>query len=397
MSRWASRLPWIAVAIFVAASLAWLSRDSRIRHEAFRDYSIYNASAKGLSLAYRYLESTGRAVQVLARPVERAFLPANGILLRIRPEAIVDHDLDSDDKVVGLRPAHAWDEKDPSRYAFTPEEEEWIRGGGRLVIAIDRPYGQIGVEPAGTELLRKVFPVWPGVERIDPPSARALRQVPDGVCLFSSGAAPVIVRSRRGAGDLVLCSTPELFQNGHLPRADHLALLDRLAETGRPVYFDEYVHGAQGGAGMVEILRQWGFGPFLVLIFLAAVASLWRRRVRVGPEEDDARETRVEAVDFVDSLALLYRRMLPRRHALALYSREFERAVAAQTGLRDAALKARVAELLPPRPVRPVRGKDLAVPDFENELNHLNIAFRRLNDAKRPGNQRPASAGARPA
>ena len=397
MSRWASRLPWIAGAIFVAASVAWLARDSRIRHEAFRDYSIYNASAKGLSLAYRYLESTGRTVQPLARAVERAFLPANGVLLRIRPEAIADPSLAGDPNAVGLRPLHAWDSKDPSKYAFTPEEEEWVRGGGRLVIAIDRPYGSIGVEAAGSEAPRKVFPIWPGVERIDPPAVRRLGRVPDGVSLYAAGAGPVVVRSRRGAGDIVLCSAPEVFQNGHLPRADHLALLDRLAPSGRPVYFDEFVHGAQGGAGTVEILRQWGFGPFLVLIVLAALSSFWRRRVRVGPEEDDARETRVEAVDFVDSLALLYRRMLPRRHALTLYAKEFERAVAVQTGLRDAALKARIAELLPPRGERAARGKDLAVPDFERELEQINQAFRRLNDAKRSGSGRPAAAGARPA
>ena len=71
----------------VAASLAWISRDTRIRHEAFREYSIYNSSEKGLSIAYRYLESKGRAVAPLARPVARAFLPADGVLLRIRPEA----------------------------------------------------------------------------------------------------------------------------------------------------------------------------------------------------------------------------------------------------------------------------------------------------------------------
>ena len=90
MSRWMLRLPWIAGALFVAASLTWISRDTRIRHEAFRDYSVYNASAKGMSLAWRYLESTGRSVQALARPVERAFLPADGVLLRIRPEGNVD-------------------------------------------------------------------------------------------------------------------------------------------------------------------------------------------------------------------------------------------------------------------------------------------------------------------
>jgi hypothetical protein len=147
----------------------------------------------------------------------------------------------------------------------------------------------------------------------------------------------------------------------------------------------------------MEILRQWGFGPFVVIVLLAALASFWRRRVRVGPEEDDARETRVEAVDFVDSLALLYRRMLPRRHALTLYAKEFERAVAVQTGLRDKALEARVRDFLPARPPRPVRGKDLPGADFQRELDLINLAFRRLNDAKRPGSGRTIPAGSRSA
>jgi hypothetical protein len=322
-------------------------------------------------------------VEPLAKPVERAFLPANGVLLRIRPE--------------GPSPEAPSPATETFRYPFTPEEEEWVRGGGRLVIAVDRGYGTIDVQSASMAILRKVFPVWPGVERLDPPTARTLRNVPDGVSLFAAASEPAIVRSRRGAGEIVLCAMPEIFQNGALPKADHLALLDRLASTGRPVFFDEHAHGAEGRAGTVEILRQWGFGPFLVLAGLCALVSFWRRRVRIGPEEDDARETRIEAVDFVDSLSLLYRRMLPRRHALTLYAREFERAVGAQTGLRDAALKARVAELLPPRPARPVKGKDLPVPEFEVELERINSAFRRLNDAKRSGNRRPAAAGPRPA
>ncbi|MBI3855061.1 MAG: DUF4350 domain-containing protein [Planctomycetes bacterium] len=393
------RLPWIAGALFLGGLLAWLSRDPKVRREAFRDYSIYNSSGKGLSLAYRYLSSTGRAVEALARPVERAFLPADGVLFRIRPEAHPENLEEPDSKAVGLRPAHAWDEKDPARYAFSAEEEDWVRNGGRLVIAIDRRYGPIDVKEVSASPTRRVFPSWSGVERLDPPAPRGLTGLPpgEGVSVFAAGAGAVVSRLRRGRGEIILSSAPEIFQNRLLPRADHLALLDRLAGSGRPVFFDEYVHGAQGGAGTVEILRQWGFGPFLVLILVAALASFWRRRVRVGPEEDDARETRIEAVDFVDSLALLYRRMMPRRHALTLYAKEFERAVAAQTGLRDAALKARVADFLPPRPARPVRGKDLPVPDFEKELEHINLAFRRLNDAKRPGSGRPSAAGARPA
>jgi hypothetical protein len=392
------RLTWVAGALFVGVCLAWLWRDARVRHEAFREFSMYNSSAKGLSIAGRYLESTGRAVKPMARPLSRAFLPADAVLLRIRPESQANLDLDSDQKTVPLRPMHASDEKDSVRYAFTAEEEEWVRGGGRLVLAIDRPYGSIdvGLSPGRT---RKVFPVWPGVATLDPPTPRALRGTTarEGVSLFATDDGPVVTRHRRGKGEIILCAAPEMFQNGALGRADHLALLERLAGSDRAVFFDEHVHGIETGAGMVEILRQWGFGPFLGLIVVAALVSFWRRRVRLGPEEDDARETRTEAVDFVDSLATLYRRMLPRRHALTLYAKAFEKAVAVQTGLRDAALQARVEQYLPPRASRPGRGKDVAPPDFEKELELINLAFRRLNDAKRPGSGNPAAAGARSA
>ena len=71
MTRWGSRLPWGAALVFVALALGWLSSDVRVPREAFRDYSIYNQAAGGLSLAYRFLEASGRTVKPLARPVLR--------------------------------------------------------------------------------------------------------------------------------------------------------------------------------------------------------------------------------------------------------------------------------------------------------------------------------------
>ncbi len=397
MSRWARRLPWAAAALLTIGALSWLALDPRIPRKAFEEYSLYNTSPKGLSLASRYLASTGRQVRPLTRPADRTSLPADAVLFRIRPEVSQFLWPVKDEKSVVLKPRDAWEFPVPPNYPFTPEEEEWVRGGGRLILAIDRPYSSIDVQSIDLTAPRKVFPLWPGVSRLDPPAARSIEGAAalEGVTVFEAGGKAALVRQRRNRGDIVVCSLPELFQNAHLGRADHLALLDRLAESGRPVFFDEYVHGLQGELGTLEILRLWGFGPFIVLLLVAALASFWRRRIRVGPEEDDARETRVEAVDFVDSLALLYRRMLPRRHALQLYSKAFEKAVSVQTGLRDAALEARVRDFLPPRPARPERGKDLAPTDFARELETINLAFRRLNDAKRPGNRRPPAAGPR--
>jgi hypothetical protein len=399
MRRWIGRLPWVAAALITVGALSWLALDRRIPHKAFQEYSLYNTSPSGLSLASRYLASTGRRVQPLTRPADRSSLPADAVLFRIRPETSQFLWPVQDQKSVVLKPRDAWELPLPPNYPFTPEEEDWIRGGGRLVLAIDRPYSSIDVQSIDLTTPRKVFPLWPGVTRLEPPAARAIQGAAglEGVTVFEAGEKAALVRHRRQRGDIIVCSLPEMFQNAQLGRADHLALLDRLADSGRPVFFDEYVHGMQADLGAVEILRQWGFGPFLVTILIVALASFWRRRVRVGPEEDDARESRVEAVDFVDSLAILYRRMLPRRHALQLYAKAFEKSVAVQTGLREAALTARVRELLPPLPARPARGKDLAPNEFVRELESINLAFRRLNDAKRPGSRRPSAAGPRPA
>jgi len=400
MTRWALRLPWLVTALFVVASVTWLARDSRIPHEAFRDYSIYNSSPKGLSLAFRYLESTGRSVRPLGRSVDRAELPADAVLFRVRPESDADLHPPLDPKAINLRPMTPAPSPGPGLYPFTPEEDDWVRGGGRLVVAIDRGYGGIETRPEVGGAPRKVFPMLPGVETLDLSPSRGLGgwALREGLAIIAGDAAPVLSWAKRGRGDVYVCSVPELFQNGRLPRADHLQLLLQLAGSGRPVFFDEFAHGMDRGTGTFELLARWGFGPFVVLLLIAALASFWRRRVRTGPEEDDARETRIEAVDFVDSLALLYARMLSRRHLLSLYAKAFEQATAARTGLRGPELEARIRDYLPARLARPAKGKkDVGAGEFHRDLDALNHAFRRLNDAKHPGDRRKAvSSSGRP-
>lgn len=84
-------LPWIAAALFFAAALVWLDRDKRIPHAAFDAYSVQNTSPAGLSLSYNYLRSTvaGGPTSTLSRPIERAALPADAVLFRIRPDSPV--------------------------------------------------------------------------------------------------------------------------------------------------------------------------------------------------------------------------------------------------------------------------------------------------------------------
>ena len=46
---------------------------------------------------------------------------------------------------------------------LTPEEEEWVRGGGRLVLATAVPLGPLEIRGGKNGIAAKVFPIWPGV------------------------------------------------------------------------------------------------------------------------------------------------------------------------------------------------------------------------------------------
>lgn len=274
-----------------------------------------------------------------------------------------------------------------------------------MVLAIDGDYADLSVRDAAAKEMSKVFPMWPRVAKVFPSRRRSLEGTPLAAshALFAfeespSGASPAVSRFAIGKGDVILLSCPEIFQNSWIGQADHLALLEALAGSGRPVFFDEFVHGFESRAGTTEILKGWGLGPLLGLAVLTSGIAFWRRRARVGPEEDDHRETRIEAIDFVDSLALLYNRALQRRQALALYSQTFVKAVSLQTGLKGKALEARARELLGKDPVlRSTEKRDLSAPDFQRELKTINEAFRRLEDAKRPGSRRKVEEAGRTA
>jgi hypothetical protein len=325
----ARAVTWAGALAYFVAALWWVRGQPGAREQVFPAGSVFNTAPEGVSLARRYLASrAGRRggparVAALERPVGEMGPEANAVVLRVRPG--------------------------PERLTLlTSAERGWVERGGRLVLALNTGYGpvQVAPPPAGAAP-DKVFPALAGVRRIEPPVARTLGQgLPlDAHALFAAGGQPVLARWPLGAGDVLMLSAPEAIENGALGKADHLRLLDALAGSGRPVYFDEHVHGVESRPGVLDLLASWGLGPALALLAVAALALLWRERARLGPAEDDHRERRTEAVDLLDSLALLYDRALSPAQALRLYRRGLERQVGQQTGLKGDALARRVDDL----------------------------------------------------
>jgi len=431
-----SRGRWLAagaLAVYLVAVTVWVGYDRRSVRETFPAGSVYATGDEGLSLASAYLRLRGARVTALRRRTDSEGLPRNGVVFRVLPTVVPylpqDEEEDTDGDTDGADKKKDTDKKTdekknekkkkepvteetpppPPPPLLTAGEDAWVRGGGRLVLALARPYGPLDVatiesietgetgerKTAAPPPVRKVFPIWPGVSEIRPTSRLGL----DGPVLSGfltvalASETPVIARQAVGTGDIILLSCPEVFDNRHLGLSHHLALLEALAggRTGRPVFFDERAHGLGDDAGITEMLGAWGLGPLLLLALLATGAAFWRAAVRVGAPDREDRDTRSDAVELVDSLADLYDRALGRGDAVRLYHESFVHSVAAETGLRGAALETRTRELLesaggfePAAAVSETSPKnDLPRDRFDRTLRTLNEAFRRLQDAKR--------------
>lgn len=358
----------LAIGAFVLIAIAWIVTDRRAPRHAFDEYSTANTSGEGTSLAFAYLRKQGRRVAILTKPIATSALEKNAVLFRITEEPVVAFDASQ---------LEHRDKTKPKRELLDDDEQAFVRGGGRLVIAAAN--GWLGISKTAKDA-KRVFPLWPGVDSFELPEGRGFTEVPPQLhALFTAGGRIVIGRQRLGAGEAIVIATPEIFQNEHLGSGKRLAIVAALAGTARPVYFDEVPHGLAAQDGAINMLKEWGFGPMLLLLLALVALLLWRHGTRIGPPQDDYRDTRSDAVDLVRSLAALYQRGTTKTNALELYHDALVRTVAAHSGLRGEALHKRVTALTGPIDVDA---------DFRTRLEIINDAFRKLGTGGKHANHR---------
>lgn len=390
----------IAVAAYFVVVAIWLWTDPRAKTAGAAEYSALNASPDGLSLAFGYLQRHARhGASILTRAIDPQELQRDAVILRVHPEvesifALLarDDEDDADDgdhqKDRDAKPSSGTEEKTkraPTKVReplLSASEEEWVANGGRIVLALADRFGPIEVSDPIGATTRKVFPMWPGLAEPGAESPRAISGLPRAHAIFVAGARPVVVRLTIGKGDVIIFGSPEAFANRNIGATKNLLLLETLTGA-RHVYFDETIHGIRSDAGLLELLKLWGLGPFVLLLIAAFIARVWRNGKRVGPPEPPPADVRSEAVDLVASLGELYTRSLRRRELLELYRRNLVSAVAAHTSLRGEALERRVSELLPlPADKKEQTEAEMPKAIFQHQLQLINDAFWRL-DAKR--------------
>lgn len=161
--------------------------------------------------------------------------------------------------------------------------------------------------------------------------ARLRRHAPDAIALFGDNAGPLALSVPVGRGRLVAIADGRFASNAGLPRSENaLFLAHVLAQGARPgatVLFDEYHHG---DALLASDATLWtALGRPLQLAFiqgaLALLVVMGALAVRFGTPRLLAEGQRRASVEYVDSLAGLYRRAQASPVALEAVYRQFLR------------------------------------------------------------------------
>lgn len=352
----------LAIALFFALAVLWIAGDRRAPERIYDTYSTASTADDGLSLAAGYLAKK-RKVSMLTRPIGSSPLERDAVVFRVTESVPVFFD---PEEFEGKKAGPPKPKRNP---LLGDAEETFVRRGGRMIIA--SPEALPGAREIEGEA-KKVFPIWPRVEALDDESVGWPELPPRMHAIFASGARTVLARQRIGAGELFILSAPQLLANDDL--ANHLELLHALAGDRRAVYFDEVVHGIASDEGILALMKEWNLGPFLLLLFAVAALVFWRSGRRIGPPEDDHRETRSDAIDLVRSLGALYEEVTSNAAAIAQYHEALMRTVASQTGLRGDALRKRV-DALTGGFVPPAKYEDIPAATFKRQLAILNEAF----------------------
>lgn len=368
----------LATIAWIGSVVIWLSVQNPGEGGVVRAGSIYDTSPDGASLAFEYLRGRHgeERVRLLENPISSTSIGSDDVVIRMMPWVAMSSLLDlstedSRDEGEG--------EEDPviDQIRFLiPAEEEWIRAGGRLVLASS--FGLPGIEVEGARgEIRKVFPVWPGVRSLEPPTPRAVRidpRIPHHA-IFTIGDESLVARLPLGKGEVLLIPVPEILTNEGIGRDDHLLLLESGVGGRMRIWFDEGL----GPDGLWALLvRDWRLGPAILLLALAGMAQWWRSAASAGIDEREPADRRSEAIDLVDSIGALYDRALDDAAALRLYRRELERETTSRTGLSGKALADRVSSMAGPPP-----GERIGSEEFRHRLTRLNEAFRRLHAESR--------------
>jgi hypothetical protein len=218
---------------------------------------------------------------------------------------------------------------------------QFVVNGGRLVIGGNDPNRYL-------RMLRDRPPTWSasgstGEYTETAPPFQAIRHVTtnaNGSWVKMGSSSPLVgtdtdallTHEQVGQGEMSFIADVSPLTNDLLATSDNAGFGVVLAgDDGRPVVFDEGVHGYGQSRGIAAIPTRWKYA--LGVLALAALILLWARGRRLGPPEDAARELAPPRREYVDALAITLQRTGEPARALEPVRATIRREVASRAGL----------------------------------------------------------------
>lgn len=350
--------------VFIAATIALFTGISLLVHATTRfDYTRDHASTRtnpwGTKAWRELLERSGVATQTWTQPLTELTDEVSFIVLL--------------------------DPLEPLRGDERQALEEWVRAGGRLVIApfayretdgigggraratMEQALELFGVSPVASGVVRGraqavadeqltadvsdvLVPTEGRLTVTDPgegeDAARSTR-----VVLSDDQGRAVAVAIARGRGMVLALSEAEILSNAALPQADNVVFAANLVFAGgapEAVHFDEYHHGFGGGGG-VYVGPEVDVGPFrntaLAVLAVVAIYAAGRSR-RFGAATVATGGRRRSSADFVRALARVHSRAGAARAAASMLAAGLRRRSAAAAAMPASAHPANLASEL---------------------------------------------------
>lgn len=225
----------------------------------------------------------------------------------------------------------------------TDAVEQWVRAGGRLVVAdpfsslsadVESSTGAFGVAPAldaGTCDARSSI----DLARVDPGDAVRYRVGPDDRSCFGDGLEAYVVERPLGDGEVVSIGGGSVFTNERLGRDDNAALAARLVVPQPRVRSALLVPGSGEGTSERSLTDVLAVGARLAIVqlVLAFAVYAWFRARRLGAPVVEPQPVEIAGSELVVAVGQLLQQSKDPARAAALLRADARRHIAERFGL----------------------------------------------------------------
>ncbi len=262
--------------------------------------SSYATAPEGLSAYAELLGRSGHTVTRLRAAPSRARLDPSATLVLLDPGTLLTGDLTALRRFVAAGGLLIAGGQDPGAWlgALVSDPPVWAATGDTTAVPLvpaPETSGVSEVQGAGAGS-------WS-----DPRATLPVLGAPDSVLLTVASV---------GAGRVALLADSSPLQNRFLASADNAALGVAIAgPRGRPVLFEEAVHGYGQGSGLAALPTRWKWA--LTGLLLAALVGVGARFRRLAPPDPLPAAPSPPRRAHVDALALALARTGPRGEDVA--------------------------------------------------------------------------------